>query len=316
MHNDVLNEVLKGGELLKIRGLWRSGSNDYIDHHYPGTSNGRDARIQIQYDRERPVVLHNSLPDDRSHPREPPIITTSSANRPTYNYPSSSVYVKKDIARDPGSRDDCETCRITLQETHPNSNPQLSIDHSNQSFLNGSHSYPRSAPNVQPKNNVRQFFTQKSMPDQVNASTSQRQFTSLPEERLIREGIPLPHPAQQPPATTQNQLNGVFNSVNHLPNETNAIDPAPVIKQEPQDWPDEYDRKPPLDVVPVKREIVYGEVGDGGENSPETAPVYNPLTCELCKETFTVPAEWVKHIENHAETPQTVPKKRRRTEVS
>lgn len=44
--------------------------------------------------------------------------------------------------------------------------------------------------------------------------------------------------------------------------------------------------------------------------------IYSPLTCELCSETFTIPAEWVRHIEGHAEATQCVPKKRKRINVS
>lgn len=45
--------------------------------------------------------------------------------------------------------------------------------------------------------------------------------------------------------------------------------------------------------------------------------IYSPLTCELCSETFTVPAEWVRHIESHAETTHcNVPKKRKRLDLS
>lgn len=43
--------------------------------------------------------------------------------------------------------------------------------------------------------------------------------------------------------------------------------------------------------------------------------VYSPLTCELCSETFTIPAEWVRHIEGHAEATQCVPKKRKRIDI-
>lgn len=45
--------------------------------------------------------------------------------------------------------------------------------------------------------------------------------------------------------------------------------------------------------------------------------IYSPLTCELCSETFTVPAEWVRHIESHAESTHChVPKKRKRIDIS
>lgn len=44
--------------------------------------------------------------------------------------------------------------------------------------------------------------------------------------------------------------------------------------------------------------------------------IYSPLTCELCSETFTIPAEWVRHIEGHTEATHCVPKKRKRIDVS
>lgn len=45
--------------------------------------------------------------------------------------------------------------------------------------------------------------------------------------------------------------------------------------------------------------------------------IYSPLTCELCSETFTVPAEWVRHIESHAESTHChVPKKRKRLDLT
>lgn len=44
--------------------------------------------------------------------------------------------------------------------------------------------------------------------------------------------------------------------------------------------------------------------------------IYSPLACELCTKMFTIPAEWVRHIESHAETVHCVPKKRKRIEVN
>lgn len=37
--------------------------------------------------------------------------------------------------------------------------------------------------------------------------------------------------------------------------------------------------------------------------------IYTPLTCELCTETFTIPADWVKHVQTHTDM---LPAKRRR----
>lgn len=124
------------------------------------------------------------------------------------------------------------------------------------------------------------------------------------------------------------------------------------IKQEPVEWTEfEHDNnlmeKSNIEVN-VKPELVYSKDGSDGEGmsthqfkspkpffpffslSVETIfdfpfcadaemqePIYSPLTCELCSETFTIPADWVRHIESHSE-PAThcVPKKRKRIEVT
>lgn len=46
---------------------------------------------------------------------------------------------------------------------------------------------------------------------------------------------------------------------------------------------------------------------------------YSPLTCELCSEIFTVPKEWVHHIEGHMNSNSAhhvLPKKKRKVPVS
>lgn len=340
VHNDVLNEVLKGGEILKIRGLWRGSSSDYIDNHYhqrsfpqppthPSTSSGREARIQIAYERERPVVIRN--PEERSPARDPAISNSSAANinsRSSVYYPSSSVYVKKDMGRDPGNSGDCETCRITLQssdankDAHPST--QMPIEATaaaaaphqplmdQQRFISSPESTFRASLQSQPKI-IKTFYPSKTIvSDPVDPSTSiDRPFRQHPERERER-GI-IHH--------TPNHSSGAFANplrppqlTSETPNE-NIIGP---IKQEPPDWADEYEQKPQVE-VPVKREVIYNEERQAGSGGDEVvscgAPMYTPLSCELCKETFTQPGEWVRHIENHAELPQTVPKKRRRTEV-
>lgn len=352
---------------MKIRGLWRGGSSDYIDHqyprhysqpqqppppvphtssnhHHPGTSSGREARIQIAYDQRRTEDIRSPARD----PPPPPPITSSSTNlRPPY-YPASSVYVKKDMGRDPGSSEDCETCRITLQSSsdvvnndrHSSPPPpppqQLPIELTattrpppqpllpeNQNYSNAPPGANAIMSSFQGAHNitkgVKTFYPQTLIIPEapsIDPSTSSRpQFSHLADRER-----PIIHRTPNPPPFGNNNP-----SRPHLPPENVNI---ATIKQEPQDWsPDEYEQKPHVDVVPVKREVIYREeeeerTGSGGEETScninvhnKSNPMYTPLSCELCQETFTVPGEWVRHIENHAETPQTVPKKRRRTEV-
>lgn len=341
MHNDVLNEVLKGGELLKIRGLWRSGgSSEYIDHlhhyprsfvpppataqnsqhhHLPGTSSqGREARIQIaNYERERPVVLRNN-PGKRSPACDQ---SMASSRPPAYYTPTvSSVYVKKDMARDPGSSGaDCEACRITLQssssssssnEANPEIRPPPPMPQKDPSITGRGH------PSM-----MENHFISSSSQQNINNSNQPNSVNQVYPSKSVPEAI-------DPPTPHMSERERAMQIIHQTPSGTSPrsrFPPGPnlsdmPIKQEPQDWHEEYEQKPlPRVEVPVKREVVYhdeADTGSGADDGPPCGPMYTPLSCELCKATFTVPGEWVRHIENHAETPQTVPKKRRRTEVS
>lgn len=53
----------------------------------------------------------------------------------------------------------------------------------------------------------------------------------------------------------------------------------------------------------IKPEVVIAEQSEDAEE------LYSPLTCELCSEVFTVPAEWVRHIQTHTDM---LPAKRQR----
>jgi len=41
--------------------------------------------------------------------------------------------------------------------------------------------------------------------------------------------------------------------------------------------------------------------GNADVDAPDGDNFYSPLTCDYCLSTFTSPAEWVRHIEGHAE---------------
>ncbi|KAG5877201.1 hypothetical protein JTB14_017703 [Gonioctena quinquepunctata] len=45
------------------------------------------------------------------------------------------------------------------------------------------------------------------------------------------------------------------------------------------------------------------------DNNGDEDKMFSPLTCELCTETFTVPREWVRHVQTHTDM---LPAKRRR----
>lgn len=87
-----------------------------------------------------------------------------------------------------------------------------------------------------------------------------------------------------------------------------------VIKEEPVEW-DEYQEVDMTDSemfhteMTIKPEIIFpSEDSDYRPESEEN--LYSPLTCELCSETYTLPADWVRHIRTHTDMQ---PAKRRRS---
>lgn len=91
----------------------------------------------------------------------------------------------------------------------------------------------------------------------------------------------------------------------------NSDDGTPylVIKEEPIEWNEVVEGEMELvddhefhSEMTIKPEVLI---------EPETPEeqLYTPLTCELCSETFMIPAEWVRHIQTHTDM---LPAKRQR----
>jgi hypothetical protein len=82
-----------------------------------------------------------------------------------------------------------------------------------------------------------------------------------------------------------------------------------VIKEEPIEWSEVNDAE--MELVDEK-EVFSTEMTIKPEiymEDGEEQGLYSPLTCELCTETFTLPAEWVRHVQTHTDM---LPAKRQR----
>lgn len=83
-----------------------------------------------------------------------------------------------------------------------------------------------------------------------------------------------------------------------------------VIKEEPIEWTEVADAEMELvdekevfnTEMTIKPEIYI-------EDNDDDQVLYSALTCELCTETFTLPAEWVRHVQTHTDM---LPAKRQR----
>lgn len=100
---------------------------------------------------------------------------------------------------------------------------------------------------------------------------------------------------------------------------TNVAEQMLIIKEEPIDWidnEDEIDGCGNIDgQITIKAEVLLDDKDkedddeDEFNNGESKDEIYSPLTCELCSETFTQPAEWVRHIQTHTDM---MPAKRQR----
>lgn len=86
-----------------------------------------------------------------------------------------------------------------------------------------------------------------------------------------------------------------------------------MIKDEPIDWSEAdmeiIDGKEVYEEMTIKSEHTETNESESNEDDEEEESMFSPLTCELCTERFTIPAEWVRHVQTHTDM---LPAKRRR----
>ncbi|XP_011303713.1 zinc finger protein 836 [Fopius arisanus] len=84
-----------------------------------------------------------------------------------------------------------------------------------------------------------------------------------------------------------------------------------LVKDEPIDWEESMDPSESLTIdheIDIKPEIVHSGDEDGDMEEEE----YTPLTCDMCSQTFNRPSDWVRHIEfTHADMTENRRKKRK-----
>lgn len=302
---DILNEVLRGGELLKIRGLWRNQPNNEHNNVTPAieksviehSSKQKEIRESIIYDRlnlqpsnednlaiipkDSPVIV---MPSTHIQQKPPSSSTTSESIQPIQpNHPT--LIVKKDVAIDPGDVNNIPSTHYGLVS--------LQI---------------AAAVKKAQETEKQQHKSSEYVSENLNFNDDYSGTSRLKEVHSYESGMPLHatckiknvEPLLQPNVQIEETLNFL------------------TIKQEPIDWM-EFDQKSNNETkhhseIPVKPEIIHTDAEE--DSCSNHGPIYSLLTCELCSATFTVPGEWVRHIENHPETTNVLPKRRRRIDVS
>ncbi|XP_053664946.1 zinc finger and BTB domain-containing protein 24 [Anopheles marshallii] len=300
---DVLNEVLRGGEILKIRGLWRNdctkpAGNDGL---HSGGNSSKEQHASVDGSSGRfvsPVTV--TIPQATQAPFISPHVIPPSTG--------PLIHVKRDMAIDPGD--------VRLQTSVADgtrSRPFFTIK--NQESAN--------------QDNAPQISTNESSESHRKDREKQQQIDTSATGRVVLSN------------TSNARNNCAGNETGEqaaIPQELNFLN----VKAEPIEWSDlrvgelampgngdtldgprnqELNKNDEASIAPKQIKTEECNSSSMTENSHSSSsstvqPTYSPLTCELCSETFTVPGEWVRHIEGHTETSQSLPKRRRRAEES
>lgn len=344
--NDILNEVLRGGEVLKVRGLWRNNQTSEPNasstpHCPPAHKNDACTKDPHQIIAEKPIYEHR-IPPITSAVTESPVIVMSSQHPPSQQQSNKSM---QNIAanREIVCNEPIETAAIPTSHYGLVS---LQIAAAVKKAQQNSEKRVKSV-SVYPKNltdSHRRYSDDQSKEiesghirvkegEVLRMSDCRRSSVS---EMNVDPSDKITMKYSSGPIIVEKKASDV-----HIPEALSFL----TIKQEPTEWSD-YEQengieKPQIEVT-VKPEILYADEeqvdSEEGECTTRTRLVYggcgclmfsfadlderdqmiySPLTCELCSETFTVPAEWVRHIESHAESTHChVPKKRKRLDIS
>ncbi|KAL3286568.1 hypothetical protein HHI36_001069 [Cryptolaemus montrouzieri] len=232
---DILQQVLRGGDILKVKGLWRPREEQETTHKKPlkvsHKENSNTSNNSVQ-DIDKPKASEKSKGNDR-----PKVL----------NYTLN-------LNQEKGS----------TRESAENSDPG-SITHKKDSSSKGCHA---------------QNSVIKSTGNEKSSAAKHKE--SSKNDTAHNSGTP-----------------------------TNETLQFFVIKEEPIEWTEVSEENMQIvdskDVFSTEITIKPEIFADTDSGSSEI--MYTPLTCELCSETFTVPAEWVRHVQTHTDM---LPAKRQR----
>ncbi|XP_050304486.1 protein tramtrack, alpha isoform isoform X2 [Anthonomus grandis grandis] len=278
---DILNIVLKAGDILKIKGLYREPLSEEIQgNQKPGgavnSSSGASQIVTTQdstsKNLQKAAKAQEVFPLISKNP--PPLIATSQKIMQT--------------SADPKSKD--------MQKAQK---PLKSQNKSQEKVVATSSS-------------VKQYGGPRVLNFSMNNFNGLEKENTSPKRAIILNQKvsqqDKPHTITSADVESQNSSDSTTLTLNA--NNGKATDNLSylVIKDEPLEWAESE-----IDIVEHKEgfaeESVKSETYDSASNDGSASEIYTPLTCELCTETFTIPADWVKHVQTHTDM---LPAKRRR----
>ncbi|CAB3243692.1 unnamed protein product [Arctia plantaginis] len=300
--NEVLDTVLKAGEVLKIRGLWRqtdeSGSEvaiadkstaSAIPSNIPKQAAGKKA------DETQPKLAVKK--DDKLLKTFNPVTPgQGGVTRPMFIGPPKLVFIKTTEATGgaAGLRPGAPKGQTILVAPAPTSD----------SATMTSVASPATASTI----SVASTASNEDLQDEP------------PPPRILRR-----HAAERKYGKKQKTDTSNDNEEQKEPEETHdnvsvaskkSIESEVQIKDEPE-WDAssiEEEERSIAEMFQAEMSVKSEPIDD--VDIEEESLIYSPLACELCAEVFTVPAAWVRHVQGHARSDQQHARKRKHRSAS
>ncbi|XP_038210404.1 zinc finger and BTB domain-containing protein 42-like isoform X1 [Zerene cesonia] len=278
--NEVLDIVLKAGEVLKIRGLWRQ-TDEVGGDSTPAektTTTATTANKQPDKAKEPPKITLKK--DDKLLKAFNPV--QGQGTRPMFIGPPKLVFIKTSDG----------TTQAAIRPGVPKGQTILVAP----------------APSTETTSTI-------TMPTPtVTIATEDTNDDTIPTRVLRRNATERKYGKKQKTEADDGKDDDAASTSSKKSNQSSTVEVQ--VKEEP-DWDASSIEEEERSIA----EMFQAEMSVKSEpcdevDVEEEGLLYSPLSCELCAEVFTVPAAWVRHVQEHADNDGQHARKRKRRSAS
>lgn len=307
--NEVLDTVLKAGEVLKIRGLWRQtdeGDSSPADKSSTTATQTATATVNKQSGTKKPEDIQQPKiavkKDDKLLKAFTPMQSQTGA-RPMFIGPPKLVFIKTtEGGTQAALRPGAPKGQTILVAPAPTSDVATVTTPKTVSAP-----LPTLTPSPSVTTSVEDSADETLVPRILRRHAAERKYGKRQKTETNTEDESKDADDSQ-----------VDNASETSKKSTNTVEAGAElqIKDEP-----EWDASSIEEEERSIAEMFQSEMNVKAEpideiDIEEESLIYSPLACELCAEVFTVPGAWVRHVQGHARADQNHPRKRKHRSAS
>ncbi|XP_072940849.1 uncharacterized protein [Epargyreus clarus] len=296
--NEILDIVLKAGEILKIRGLWRQ-SDELGGDSTPAEKTTQAASVNKQGKKPEELTKIAVKKDDKLLKTFNPTVQTSTGvTRSMFLNPPKLVFIKTM---------DGTTQAANIRPVGPKGQTILVAPSPNADSSHVATATSTSNITVASSTSLAEDSDETPPPRILRKTGVERKYG----KRQKTEPVDPDDNAEETETATSTSKKSSQSSKE--PDATMEVH----IKDEPAEW----DTKSIEDADQSIAEMFHSEMSVKPEpsddaDSEDESLIYSPLACELCAEVFTVPAAWVRHVQGHSNYDQNSRKRKLRSSGS